>query len=302
VSAATDDLYSEDMIDLRALAARLWSRRRWIFASVIVCTAASSAGAFLMTPIYRATTVFVPASISRPSVSSLLGGALGSLGDLASIAGLNVGSGAPETEEALALLKSRQYTEAFIADRNLTPEFFPSRWDARNRRWKVGTVPPTPAQAYKYFNDEVRSVIEDKKTGLITLQIDWRDRMEAAQWANELLMGLNTLARTRAIERADASVGYLEKELNTTSVIATRDAINRLIEAQIKQRMLANVTEEYAFRVVDRAMAPDKTDVFKPKKLVMIAAGFGLGVLLGAAAALFTDSMSRKRVVRKAGI
>lgn len=288
------------MIDLWALAGRLWSRRRWIIASVVVCTAAFAVAAFLMTPIYRATTVFVPASAGRPSVSSLLGGALGSLGDLASIAGLNVGSGAPETEEALALLKSRQYTEAFIADRNLMAEFFPAKWDAQRRKWKEGVVPPTPAQAYKYFNEEIRSVLVDKKTGLITLQIDWRDRMEAAQWANELLMGLNALARARAIQRADASVGYLEKELSQTSVIATRDAISRLMEAQIKQRMLANVTEEYAFRIVDRAMAPDRTDVLRPKKRIMIAAGFGLGTLLGVAGTLLAESLSRKRAVIKA--
>ena len=87
--------------------------------------------------------------------------------------------------------------------------------------------------------------------------------------------------RRRAVAESRASIEYLEKELATTITVDTRNAISRLMEAQIKQRMLANVTVEYAFRVIDRALAPDLKDMIRPKRLLLVAFGFVLGLLVG---------------------
>ena len=132
----------------------------------------------------------------------------------------------------------------------------------------------------------VRFWYEEKKTGLVNVQIDWTDPQEAADWANELVRRLNAEMRSRAIAKSNASLGYLEDELKTTLEVATREAINRLIEAQIKQRMVANVTTEYAFRIVDRAMASDPDDPEKPKKIILIALGPIAGLAIGVVAVL----------------
>src|SRR6185436_1603620 len=151
-------------------------------------------------------------------------------------------------------------------------------------------------KGFKYFDRKVRSVSSDKKTGLITLQVDWRDRDQAAEWANDLVRRLNAEMRSRAISKADAAVGYLEKESNTTSTVVTREAIGRLIEAQVKQRMLANVTLEYSFRVVDRALPADKDDPERPKKVVLIVAGVIIGLVLGVLAALIAGWQESRRL------
>lgn len=279
------ELQDDRVIDVAEIFSKLAARRWWLIASVLLFTGAFTAAAFLMTPVYRSATILAPAGEAR--MSGGLGSALGQLGDIASLAGLNVGSNSAETEETLAVLRSREFTESFIKDKGLVKEFFASKWDAANSRWNVPeNKVPTLGQAYKYFDKKVRTIVSDKKTGLITLQIDWRDRDESAEWANELVRRLNAEMRTRAIARANASVGYLEKEFGTTSTIETREAIGRLMEAQIKQRMVANVSEDYAFRVVDRAMASDKDDPEKPKKLLLVIAGFLIGTVVGVAVAL----------------
>jgi uncharacterized protein involved in exopolysaccharide biosynthesis len=268
----------DDRIELAVLIRRLWHRRWWIVASVLVCGAIGAAIALLSTPIFRATVVMVPANTEGRDG---LEGALGQIGGLASLAGLSLGSQGNDKEEALAVLRSREFTERFIHDRNLMPILFATRWDAKEQRWRPGAKPPTPAQGYKYFHGQVRSIVQDKKTGLVTVHVDWKDGALAAQWANELVARLNTEMRTRAIAHADASVGYLERELENTNVVTTREAINRLIESQIKSRMLANVTQEYAFRVVDPALAPDADDPLWPNKPLLLAAGLLLGGVLG---------------------
>jgi uncharacterized protein involved in exopolysaccharide biosynthesis len=241
-----------------------------------------------MTPVYRAVVTLTPANSERSN--SVIGFAATPLGGLAS--GLGIGPKDQETQEALAVLHSQEFTERFITDLHLMPKLFPTRWNSTTEAWwKAGFGgTPTLSKAYKYFDQKVRLVAQDKKTGLVTIEIDWTDRNDAAVWANELVRRLNDEMRARAIERADASRSFLDAELRTTSTVEARDAIGRLMEAQAKERMVAHVTRDYAFRVVDKAMAADRDDPIKPKKGFMVVAGAILGLLLGIATVLIRDA------------
>ena len=70
------------------------------------------------------------------------------------------------------------------------------------------------------------------------------------------------------------------------------DELNRLIEAQIQQRMLANVTHEYALRTVDRAIKPDVYDKVRPKKALMTVVGGFLGAFFMAVFVLLRGTWS----------
>lgn len=281
-----------DAVDFSRLIAMVLERRWWVICSVVFFTGICAALAFLSTPVYRASAVLVPAT-DRVGMTQGLGSALGQLGGLASLAGIGGASGSAETDEALAVLRSREFTERFIDEWKLMPRLYEEQWNAVTGTWKVEPEQqPTPGKAYKKF-DRLRTVLDDKKTSAITLRIDWTDREEAAKWVNELVRRLNEVMRARAIARADASVGFLENELTGTSVVATRDAINRLIEAQIKERMLANVTQEYSFRFVDRAVAADKDDPVSPRKVLLLAAGMFFGFLVGVVLALVRSAYVR---------
>jgi uncharacterized protein involved in exopolysaccharide biosynthesis len=268
-------------MDLGALFELLWSRHWLISACVVVCVGLAGAAAFLMTPVYRAATVLVPAEVERSGVGSLAGG-LGDLAGLSALVGVDIGSGSRATDEALAVLRSREFTEGFIRDRGLMPLLFRQQWDAEAQRWRGDADDePTMAEGFKYFNERLRSVSQDTRTGLVTVRIDWRDPNQAADWANQLVARLNAEMRARAIARTKASVGFLEQELASTVIVDTRSAISRLMESQINQRMLANVTEEYAFRVVDKALPPDEDDPVRPRKLMMLVTGAAIGLLFG---------------------
>lgn len=290
------NLDDENVIDLSALIAKVWEGRWWIFGSVIFFTAAFVVAAIKITPIYRSSVVLLSASSDRGS-GGVLGSALGQLSGLASLAGVSVGSSDSETEEALAVLRSRQFTESFIVENDLMPELFADKWDASKKEWRVDKVDrPTVAKAYQYFNKQVRLVTQDKKTGLVSLQIDWKDRNKAALWANELVKRLNSEMRDRAIAKANASIGYLQNELKVTMVVGTQEAINRLIEAQIKQKMLASVSPDYAFRVVDKAMVADVDDPVKPNKVLFAVAGFVLGLVFGLLFVWISHSIQASRL------
>jgi uncharacterized protein involved in exopolysaccharide biosynthesis len=253
--------------------------------------------AFEKTPIYRGTTILAPADLDKKGMGSSLSSALGEVSGFAALAGLGLGGNDYATEEAIAVLKSQQFTEGFIQDNNLWPDLFPTLWDAQAGHWKAGIKKvPTPGRAFRAFNS-VRKVERDSKTGLITLQIDWKDSRKAANWANMLVERLNDEMRNRALKEAEASMGYLQNELATTVDVSTHEAISRLLEQQIKTEMLAHVTKEYALQVVDTAIPADLDAPVRPVKILYIAFGLSFGATVGAFVALWLDK--RKISVEK---
>ncbi|MBW7929827.1 MAG: hypothetical protein H3C57_00770 [Gammaproteobacteria bacterium] len=270
----TDD----DVISIDDLLRKLLRKLHWIAGSILLFGGLFYAASLLQPSVYRATAVLIAAD-GEGRLNNPLMPALGVLSGIAGFAG---GGAAPATEEALAVMQSRSFSEKFIHDSNLLPELFSKRWDSEHSRWKDDAgSPPTLAQAYAKFNQKVRKIIPDKKTGLINLTIEWVDPTRAAILANGLVARLNDEMRRRAIADADASISYLEAEIAKTLQVETRANLGRLLESQINRRMLATVTEEFAFRVVDPALPPDIKDVARPKRAYYAVSGGVLGLVMG---------------------
>jgi len=270
--------------------ARLWAGKWIILMCVLVSAGGFAAAAFLMTPFYRASTVLAPAGRERAGLGGMLSSALGSLGGLASLAGFSGGQRQDNTDESIAVLKSRQFTEQFITERNVMPVLFPDKWDSAAGKWRVPQDQlPSIASAVKYFQREILTVTQDKKTALVTVQIECQNPIAAADWANDLVKRLNAWMRAKAVASSDASVAFLRKEMDSATTVEARAAVGRLMEAQINQRMISNVTEEFAFRVIDPAYAPDRGDRARPKRMLMILFGILVGGVLGSAVVVLRD-------------
>lgn len=260
---------------------RLVRRHQLLLAStVLLVSAVFVTVALLSKPVYRASVVVLPAAADRQG--GIAASLLGQLGGLAALGGLDLQSQDAGIEESIAVLQSREFTERFITDKQLLPILYSSRWNDATQSWKGDESDwPTTATGARLFDGEVRTVIRDRKTGLFKVQITWSDPQLAADWANDLVDMLNMEMRRRAIARSDESVSYLEREFAATKVVATQEAIGRLIEHQVRNRMLAQVSEQYAFRVVDRAMAPEPDEDVKLPRLILMFGGPVVGLLLG---------------------
>ncbi|MDH3511610.1 MAG: Wzz/FepE/Etk N-terminal domain-containing protein [Gammaproteobacteria bacterium] len=261
-------------------------RRRWLMGGVIILTfALALAVAFIMTPMYRATVVMVPVEMGEGQ--SALGGLVGQLGGLASLAGVAMNDGA-EAEEAIATLTSRFFTTKFIVERNLMPVLFASLWDADKQTWIVDKPDEIPSltDGFMLMDSSVRSVVRDRDTGLLSLQIDWEDSAVAAAWANQMVEMINLHLRELAIAEAENSISYLNLELEKTSVVGTRNAIYSLMETQIQSIMLANVRKEYAFKIIDPAVVLEADDFFRPDRPVLAILGLAVGMALSVFIAL----------------
>ncbi len=265
----------EDEIDLREIWQALVDNKKLIAVVTAVTTLIALVTAFLITPVYRAEVLLAPVTAEK---TGGLGALAGQFGDLAALAGISLGGG-DQTQEAIATLKSRALTEAFIKENNLMPILFEDEWDADDKGWKDQDPEnaPTIWQAYEMFSKDIRTVSADKKGGLVTLAIEWRDPVLAAAWANDLVKRVNRQRQKEAIQEAESSIGYLYKQLAKTSSVEVEQAIYRLVEAQTKNIMVAHAREEYAFKVIDPAVPPEKKA--KPKRSLIVMAGFLIGLM-----------------------
>lgn len=276
-----------DEISLHDLWLVIAAQKILIFSLAICFGVIVGAASFAVTPTFRAD-VLLADSEGDGFGSGSKSAAAGALGNFASLAGIYSESGG-ESAVSVATLSSRMLTDRFIADKGLLPVLFSSQWDQQNQKWKNSDVKkqPTLWDADRLFGKVIRNVVVDKKTELVTLTITWTDPVQAADWANELVARTNTMLRTKAVERSNRNVQYLQQQLDKTTVIEVRQSIYRLMENEIKTLTLAEGAEEYAFKVIDPAVVPHRRSA--PNRILYALSGILLGLVAGVIIALMRN-------------
>jgi uncharacterized protein involved in exopolysaccharide biosynthesis len=285
----TDDIHvaAPPARTLGDLLQALVRQRLLVIGVVMLVTALATAIAFAMTPVYRAEVVMLPVTDEDSGLKSIVG----QFGGLASLAGVNLPSGGQQ-EEVIAILESRAFTAAFVKDRELMPVLFADRWDTDSEAWTDPQDAPSLEEAVAFFNEQVRDVGSVAGSQTVTLAVEWPDATLAADWANDLAARLNESVRRRDIARAERSIEYLNRQLEKTQVREVQTALFRLLESQLKTVMLAQVNDEYVMRVIDPAVPPPANDFVRPKRGLIIAVGFVLGLVIAAGLVVWRESGS----------
>ena len=275
-----------DMLELYDFLGALRKRIWLLVAIAVVCCALATAGAYVMKPVYRSkATLYPQTSDINPLTAPLISSSLSALGgSLAAITG-GITESDRETDEAMTVLQSREFAEKFIDQNHLLPLLFPKLWDAREGHWKQGVRVPTLARGYVAF-ERIRKIDLDEANDFITVQVDWTDPIVAADWVNKMVHLLNDELRQRSLTAANESLSYLHNELPRAGDFATRQAISRLIENQLHQKMLATVTPEFELRFVDHALPAEIDHPAYPNKILVGALGLVLGTFIGVAVSL----------------
>jgi uncharacterized protein involved in exopolysaccharide biosynthesis len=265
----------EDEIDLLELIRTLLQAWKSIVGITILCTGLAVAYALHVPESFKAETLLASAQEERSGAST----ALGQFGGLAAMAGVAIPSDT-NLEQVMATLQSRKFLKVFIDKNKLQPILFEDIWDQVNQSWIVESKEdqPTDQNAIKSLKS-ILSLDEDKKSGLITLSISWKNPEVAAQWANDLVQQLNEQLREQAITDSQKRVGYLEKELAKTTLQDMRAVLYNLLESEKQKAMLANVNEDFALEVIDPAVAPEVRE--KPNRKLIVALGGVCGGFLG---------------------
>lgn len=279
----------------------LW-RSRWI-ALIGSCSLGIAAGAIsLIVPNeYNATVTILPLS-GRNGSNALdsLTSSMSGLSGLASLAGIHLHGSSGLEAEALGTLQSRILTNQFIQQHHLLPVLFSNEWDPVKHTWKTPDTSkiPTYWDADFLFKHNIRTVTRDPKTGLITLSIRWKNPALAADWANGLVALTNSYLQQRAIAKYNREIAYLDHRISLTNLLPVKNALYLLMEAQIKNEMIAQGRSQFALKVIDPAIAPQKKS--SPKRFLWVVGGFLGGLFLSLIGALVRETfLGEERGTRK---
>ena len=289
-----NDTQYDDEIDLRELFGVLWAGSRKIIAITAVFAFVSVIYALSLSDQYKATVLLAPAQ----SDSSDLSGALGQLGGLASLAGVDIGGGdSSEAQMAQEIMKSWSFIDGFIADNDLAVELSAVQdwskgsnellindgvYDTENKQWLIEnesgvTGPPSSWVLFQAFSERL-VVSENKKSGLVSVSIEYYSPQIAKQWLDMYVAAINAHMQQRQMEKVTNNINYLQAQIENTSIAEMREVFYTIIAEQTKNKMLSEASPEYAFVAVSPSMVPEEKS--QPERAFICIIGTLLGGIL----------------------
>jgi len=156
-------------------------------------------------------------------------------------------------------------------------------YDVNNQTWVRDVKPPrqpepSMQEAFKAF-EKILVVTKDKETSLVTLAVEPRSPFVSPQWVTLLVQDINKVMKERDVAEANRSSEFLNKQIALTNVADIKAILYKLVEEQAKTIMFAEVRDEYVFKTLDPALAPEEKA--KPKRALICVLGTMLGGMLG---------------------
>jgi len=289
-----NDSQYDDEIDLRELFGVLRAGKVKIIAITAMFAVAAVIYALSVPNQYKATALLAPAQSDGGGLS----GALGQLGGLASLAGVSLGGGeSGEAQIAQEIMKSWSYIEGFIADNNIAVEVYAAEgwskgsntlqinndaYDIEANKWLLedesGAIkPPNSWQLFQAFSGML-SVFEDKKSGLVSVSIEYYSPQIAKQWVDMYVESINRFMQQRQIDKVTRNINYLQEQIEKTAIAEMQEVFYTIIEEQTKNKMLAEASPDYVFVAVGPSMVPELKS--QPNRALICILGTLLGGML----------------------
>ena len=298
----------------------IWKRRKLISRMVFTITILTIILSLFMTDVYQARAVITPITSKDSSgmgITSLLSQQLGGLPGM-------IMPGQSNAEEIVNLLKSNILREKVITRYDLLPVIFYDDWNAEKKIWKSqesgfslnpltwfsrirGFVTPTASADLNKkqpgipdVRDGIRELYDrigtnyNVKENAITIVANFHDPVIAAKFIENFLTTLTDHMSSEARRVALTNMKYLQSQLHATTDPFIKQRIFNLIAQQLENSMMAEVKENFAFKITDPPMVPDKRN--KPRRIQMAGIALVVSVFLGLFAALFFEYLERQNI------
>lgn len=217
------------------------------------------------------------------SASSLFKGVLGGTQDVT------------KRDYVLSLLESRTFLVDFVKSNNLVVDLIASeRWNEKSDRidydqsrydpdggiWLQRDGKPShPTEEEIYFACiESLFISEDRDTGVVYVGFEHVSPKISKKITEQLISSLNEYVRNSAIVDSQKKVDFLKSQLSKYPENELKQTVFTLLERELNRSMLANVTNEYAVKIIDSPYLPEKRN--RPNRVLIASFSFLFGVLV----------------------
>jgi len=268
----------DDEINLLDYVRVLQRHGKLIVIIVAVSVVAAMIYSFFATEIFEARAVIMPANQQAEQ---------GGMGTIAAQFGIAPPS-TSNAAEVVSLLESNILMERVIDNHNLMPVLFTKEeiagMPAESRGW----------EGIRYLKKKIFTVNNKMTQGVIELTVEFKDPKKAATILTSILTELTEYMSSEAKRVAETNKTYLESLIDKNADPLIRQKIYSLIARQIETSMMAEVKENFAFKILDPPKVPDER--IRPKRAKNVILAFVISLFAAVFAAFFREYVQNIRM------
>jgi uncharacterized protein involved in exopolysaccharide biosynthesis len=258
----------------------VWKRRYFIILLVALAVLVTAAASVIMTPTFESKALISPVSQAQESAS---------VSFLAAQFGIT-----PPTPTSLSeinnLLNSNILREKILKKYDLLPilikEEILKKMSENEKTW----------EGIRRLRDSVK-ITPRVKESILEVSAQFRDPKLAAQVVGYFLTELTEHMSAEVKRVAGTNKMYLESQIDKTADPFIRGKIYGLIAQQIEKSMMAEVKENFAFKVLDPPRVPDKRS--SPRRTQMVILAFVVSLFACVFLAFGSEYIERTREKNK---
>lgn len=252
---------------------------------------------------YKSKAVLATSGNSGGGLSSIVG----QFGGLASMAGINIGSGGGDPVATVEeLIMSPSFLYNVIEKHNLLiPLMAGKSWDkvtgelilddelydTQQQKWirevpEGKSIEPSLWEAHLAFKRLI-SISYRKKDGIFILEVESLSPILAKSWTELLTAEINLFYKERDKKRIRKEIEYLQAEIDKTKVAEIREVFYELIGEKVKTDLLASTKDEYLLSYIAKPVLADSKH--RPKRALIVLIGLFIGGVFGSLIAIFRN-------------
>jgi len=301
----------DDQVDLKELFNILWHGKSIIISSIVFFSTLGVIASLYLPNIYESKAILTP-NDSSGSISRSLQNYAG----LAGLAGISIPSEAGKSNyvQAIQKLNSLSFFEAHFLPIIFLPDLMAfESWDGitnkhyydqniynvteniwvRNYSYPYEPI-PSAQESFDIFRAKHLNIVEDSKTGIITLKVKHQSPLIAKKWAEILVDQVNLFYREKDKSESEKAINYLNEQIAVTNYSEVKTAISQLLQEETKKLALIEANQSYVFEYIDPPAVMEKKS--EPKRSLICILSALLGGFLGIIFVLIKNYLFREKI------
>ena len=139
---------------------------------------------------------------------------------------------------------------------------------------------PSAQECFEVFKTKHFNIIEDTKSGFITLSIKHKSPFIAKQWAELVLNEVNAFYREKDKAESQKAMEYLNQQITSANLSELKQVLVQLLQEETKKLTLIEANKFYVFDYIDppavmeKKLEPNRTKVF----ILCVILGLAIGL------------------------
>lgn len=249
----------------------LWKKKWVILLTTLLFGALGLTFSLIYPKKYKAQATLMPLTSSGSSGLSSLANQISSIPLVGSQLGGLSSLGGGKSKELINILKSRTLAEKIIDKFNLMKIIFAKQYDANtdsyHSNW-MGVV-PIREDAVNVFQKKLSNIEEDKKTGLIKIEIKLKDSILAAKIANDMVSQLQSFIENNSLTLSKRNRIFIEQQLvkNGAKLLEAGKDINNFYSANRISSVLPQIDVNVgSFESLPQPFEEFQADITDPQR------------------------------------